>query len=87
MAPSRGLDVRSGEGRGNLDDVLFGSREALSVVFDAESRTLSFWRDGTSLGTLVHELPRSAVLYPIVVPFNAGVTVAITGMNGDPLSV
>ena len=73
----------------NKDGVLFGSREVITCVVDLESRTLTFWRDenGESkfLGTLVTNLPRSGQLFPIVVPYNAGSTVSITGMSGEPL--
>ena len=69
----------------NADSVLFGSREIVTCVVDFESRTLTFWRDETLLGTLVSNLPRGGNLYPVVVPYNAGVTVAITAMGGNPL--
>jgi len=69
----------------NSCDVLFGSREVVTVVCDFETRTLTFWRNDTFLGSLVTNLPRSGNLYPVAVPFNAGVTVAITGMDNDPL--
>lgn len=67
-------------------NVLFGARDTVSVVVDLDNRTLSFWREGEYLGTLVRNLPRSGHLYPVIVPFNAGVTFAITGMDGSPLS-
>jgi hypothetical protein len=69
----------------NSADVLFGAREVVTVICDFEARTLTFWRDETLLGTLVTNLPRSGALYPVAVPFNCGVTVAITGMDNDPL--
>ena len=69
----------------NAAEVLFGSREVVTVVCDFECRTLTFWRDETLLGTLVTNLPRSSTLFPVVVPFNCGVTVAITGLDNDPL--
>jgi hypothetical protein len=69
----------------NAANVLFGCREVVTVVCDYESRTLTFWRDGTLLGSLVTNLPRSGNLFPVAVPFNGGVTVAITGLNEDPL--
>lgn len=69
----------------NADNVLFGARETVSVVVDLDSRSMSFWRDGDFLGTLVRNLPRSGYLYPVVVPFNSGVTFAITGMDRSPL--
>lgn len=73
------------EARMNAHNVLFGSREVITVVCDFDSRTLTFWRDETLLGTLVSNLPRSGNLFPVVVPFNCGVTVAITGMDNDPI--
>jgi hypothetical protein len=75
----------------NEDAVLFGSRQVITCIVDLESRTLTFWRDEQNgeekrlLGTLVTSIPRGGQLYPIVVPYNAGSTVAITGMAGDPL--
>jgi hypothetical protein len=69
----------------NAANVLFGCREVVTVVCDYESRTLTFWRDGILLGSLVTNLPRSGNLFPVAVPFNGGVTVAITGLNEDPL--
>lgn len=69
----------------NANNILFGSREVVTVVCDLDARTLSFWRDETSLGTLVVNLPRMCNLYPVAVPFNANVSVAITGLDGDPL--
>ena len=85
------LGSRSGDTAGapvvsmNAHAVLFGSREVITVVCDLDSRTLTFWRDETLLGTLVSNLPSTGNLYPVVVPFNAGVAVAITGLNMDPL--
>jgi SPRY domain len=71
------------------DDVLFRCRQAITCVVDLESRTLTFWRDEDGerklLSTVVTNLPRGGQLYPIVVPYKAGSTVAITGMIGDPL--
>lgn len=69
----------------NAHSVLFGAREVITVVCDLDSRTLTFWRDETLLGTLVTNLPRSGNIYPVAVPFNCGVTVAITGLDNDPL--
>jgi hypothetical protein len=74
----------------NEDSVLFGSRQVITCIVDLESRTLTFWRNEQNtenklLGTLVTGIPRGGQLYPIVVPYNAGSTVAITGMAGDPL--
>jgi len=45
---------------------------------------MSFWRDGDFIGTLMRNLPRTGYLYPVVVPFNSGVTFAITGMMVPP---
>jgi hypothetical protein len=56
------------------------------VVVDMESRTLTFWRDDDILGTLVRNIPRSGALYPVAVPFNSGAIVAITGLDGSPVS-
>lgn len=84
------VDVNPEEAPRNEDSVLFGSRQVITCIVDLESRTLTFWRnenDGEPklLGTLVTGIPRGGQLYPIVVPYNAGSTVAITGMVGDPL--
>lgn len=69
----------------NMFGVLFGSRDVVTVIADLESHTLTFWRDEILLGTLVHSLPKNGNLYPVAVPFNCGVTVAITGLDDDPL--
>lgn len=69
----------------NEDNVLYGCLETITVVVDMESRTLTFWCDGDILGTLVKNVPRSGVLYPVAVPFNAGAMVAITGLDGIPV--
>jgi len=78
-------DIRPQDAPFNPADVLFGCQEVVTVVCDLESRTMAFWRDDTSLGTLVTSLPRGSSLYPVAVPFNRGSTVAITGLDGDPL--
>lgn len=84
-----GLELTADEAPRNDDNVLFGCRQVITCVVDLESRTLTFWRDEDGerklLGTIVTNLPRGGQLYPIVVPYNAGSTVAITGMAGDPL--
>ena len=69
----------------NAHNVLFGCQEVLTVVYHGE--TLTFWRDDVLLGTLITTLPRSSgtLLYPAVVPFNRGVTVAITGLEANPV--
>lgn len=64
---------------------LFGSMEVITCVADFATRSLAFWRDETFLGILCTNLPRGGNLYPICVPYKAGSTVAITGMNEDPL--
>ena len=79
------IEIPPSEAPRNQDNVLFGSREVVTCVFDFESRTLTFWRDEQLLGTLVSNLPRGGNLYPVVVPYNAGASVAITGMGGNPL--
>jgi hypothetical protein len=84
------VELGEDEAPRNDDSVLFGSRQTITCIVDLESRTLTFWRDDDDaeaklLGTLVTGLPRTGQLYPIVVPYNAGSTVAITGMSGDPL--
>lgn len=68
----------------NSDNVLYGCLETITVVVDTESRTLTFWREDNVLGTLVRNIPRSMSLYPVVVPFNSGAIVAITGLDGSP---
>lgn len=80
-----GIDMTRSEARRNADGVLFGCEEVITVVADMENRTLSYWRDEELLGTLVTNLPRSGPLFPVAVPFNSGVSVAITDVNGDPL--
>lgn len=80
-----GIETSSRDFPRNADNVLFGARETVSVVVDLENRSMSFWRDGDFLGTLVRNLPRSGHLYPVVVPFNAGATFAITAMDRSPL--
>jgi len=82
-----GIQLNRAEAPRNSDNVLFGSREVVTVVADLEARTLTYWRDGRLLGTLVTGLPRAGSLYPVAVPFNAGVSVAITGLEGDPLGM
>jgi len=70
----------------NRETVLFGSLEILTIILDHENKTLNYWRDGEFLGTLVSNLPKSA-LYPVAVPFNAGVSVTICGMDKDPMQL
>jgi len=86
---SYAVAIKEHEAPRNEDGVLFGCREVVTCVLDFENRSLTFWRDedGESklIGTLVTNIPRSAQLYPIVVPYNAGSTVSITGMSGKPL--
>jgi SPRY domain len=79
------IDLGETEAPMNAHSVLFGAREVVTCICDLDSRTLTFWRDETLLGTLVTNLPRSGNLYPVAVPFNCGVTVAITGLDNDPL--
>ena len=71
----------------NSDNVLFGSREVITIVADLNAHTLTYWRDSILLGTLITGLPRSSILYPVAVPFNVGVSVSIVGMNCDPISM
>ena len=80
-----GIEMSSSQAPRNSDNVLFGAQETVTVVVDLEKRSMAFWRDENFLGTLVRGLPRSGYLFPVVVPFNAGATVAITGMDGNPL--
>lgn len=82
---SYGVQLGRSEAPRNSDNVLFGSREVITIVADMNSRTLTYWRDDRLLGTLVTSLPRGTTIYPVAVPFNVGVSVAITGMNGEPL--
>ena len=82
-----GAELALGEAPLNDHDVLFGAREVVTVVVDIDSRTMTFWRDDQHLGTLVTNLPRGSSLYPVAVPFNVGSTVAITGMDGNPLTL
>jgi SPRY domain len=79
------VEIGANEAPMNAHGFLFGAREVITCVCDLESRTLTFWRDETLLGTLVSDLPRNVNLYPVAVPFNCGVTVAITGLSNDPL--
>ena len=71
----------------NSHAVVFGVRDVVTVVCDLDNRSLTFWRNETLLGTLVSNLPLSGNLYPVAVPFNAGTTVAITSLKGDPLQL
>ena len=80
MAGSMDLD----ESTLSASGVLFGSRDVISVVMDA-TYSLTFWRNDTCLGTLCRNLPRTGELYPVAVPFNGGVAVAITSLTEDPL--
>lgn len=83
------IELEENEAPRNKDGALFGCKEVITCVVDLESRTLTFWRDqdreSRLLGTLVTNIPRSVQLYPVVVPYNAGSIVSITGMSGDPL--
>jgi hypothetical protein len=87
--PNYGVELTAADAPRNDENALFGCKQVVTCVADLESRTLTFWRDEDGerklLGTIVNNLPRGGQLYPIVVPFNAGSTVAITGMSGDPL--
>jgi hypothetical protein len=65
--------------------VLFGNRQVVTVVCDLETRTMTFWRNENLLEVLVTNLPMTQVLIPVVVPNLRGTTVAITGLDGDPL--
>ncbi|KAL7561760.1 hypothetical protein ACA910_013300 [Epithemia clementina (nom. ined.)] len=87
LSASYASEVNSQDVPMNESNLLFGSREVVSVLCDLEARTLTFWRNDTLLGTLVSNLPRSGNLYPVAVPFNNGVAVAITGLDGDPLPI
>jgi hypothetical protein len=78
-------ELGSREAPFNPANVLFGAREVVTVVCDYDTRTLTFWRGDVLLGTLISNLPRSGNLFPVAVPFNCGVTVVITGLDGDPL--
>ena len=69
----------------NSHGVLFGARDVVTVVCDLASRTMCFWRNSTCLGPLVQGLPRSGALYPVVVPYNARVSVAIGPLSQDLL--
>ncbi|KAL3925345.1 MAG: hypothetical protein SGILL_000473 [Bacillariaceae sp.] len=87
---SYAVELGDDEAPRNDDSVLFGSQQTITCIVDLENRTLTFWRDENNgesklLGTLVSGLPRTGQLYPVVVPYNAGSTVAITGMSDDPL--
>lgn len=84
-ASSYSIELSPQDAPTNPNGVLFGSREIVTVIADFDSRNLTFWRDETLLGTLVHNLPRNINVYPIAVPFHSGVTVAITGLDNDPL--
>jgi hypothetical protein len=85
-----GTELNPREVPRNAADVIFGCRDVVTVVVDLDARTLTYWRNEVCLGTLVTKLPRvlsktGSTLYPVVVPYNGGVTVAITGMEDDPL--
>ena len=87
LSASYAAELNSAEVPMNDSNLLFGSREVVSVVCDLDARSLTFWRNDVLLGTLVSNLPRSGNLYPVAVPFNNGVAVAITGLDGDPLPI
>ena len=53
----------------NKEDVLFGSGDEITVVLDMDNRTMSYWRNGEVIGTIVKSLPRGN-LYPVATPFN-----------------
>ena len=74
-----------GGGNRNSSGILFGFMEVVTCVVDFESRSLTFWRNGDLLGTLITNLPRGGHLYPICVPSKAGCSVAISCMNEDPV--
>lgn len=84
-AAAYSVELEETEAPMNEHSVLFGAREVITCVCDLDCRTLTFWRDETLLGSLVTNLPRSGNLYPVAVPFNCGVTVAISGLDNDPL--
>ena len=84
--PNFATEIAPGEAPLNSQNVLFGAREVVTVVVDVDTRSLVFWRNDQLLGTLVRNLPQSNI-YPIAVPFNVGATVAITGMDGNPISL
>jgi hypothetical protein len=73
------------EAPNNMFGVLFGSRDVVTVIADLDHHSLTFWRDETLLGTLIQSLPRNGTLYPVAVPFNCGVSVAITALDDTPL--
>jgi hypothetical protein len=79
------IDISSDDVPLNSAGTLFGSREVVTAVVDLENRSITFWRDDTCLGTLIHNIPRSGNLYPVAVPYNCGATVAITSLQNDPL--
>ena len=86
---SYAIELKQNEAPRNKDGVLFGSREVITCIVDLEGRSLTFWRDENDesklLGTLVNDIPRNGQLFPVVVPYNAGSIVSITGMSGEPL--
>ena len=49
-----------------------------------KNRKLMYWCGDRYLGALIESLPANEKLYPIVVPFNAGVCVSISSLNCDP---
>eukprot|EP00934_Nitzschia_sp_Nitz4_P003384 Nitzschia sp. Nitz4//scaffold92_size79448//25933//35941//NITZ4_005388-RA/size79448-processed-gene-0.72-mRNA-1//-1//CDS//3329560177//3374//frame0 len=69
----------------NACGALFGSMEVVTCVMETETRTLTFWRGDICLGTIVSSLPKGSPVYPVCVPFKAGSTVAITGLEDDPI--
>jgi len=81
----RGGEYVSPEAPLNDSNVLFGSKEVVSVICDFETRSLTMWRNDVLLGTIVSNLPRNGNLYPVAVPFNSGTAVAITSLRDDPL--
>ena len=79
----QGRQLSRAEAPRNPEEVLFGSGDLLTVVADIDNRSLTYWRNGLLVGTLVTSLPRGA-LYPIAVPFNSGVTCVISGLHESP---
>lgn len=84
QSPSYATELAPSVSR-NTHGVIFGARDVVSVVCDMNSRTMCFWRNDTCLGPLVQGLPRTGSLFPVVVPFNARVTVAIGPLTQDLL--
>jgi len=64
---------------------VFGFKDIVTVVLDLDSQTLTYWKNDLLLGTLVRNIDNTEKNFPVAIPVNSSVSVAITGITGDPL--